>query len=154
MTKSILDPYLGREAGRRVYAGDIRRGDGKTIRSVLFMSDLRGFTSLSDRIPLEFLIAVLNYYFEAIFCPIRARPFTRTVSSTPAIMNTSPTSGLAVMFDSVSSRLLPGRSGITSVFRSVTWTKPGASPRGLTSLPRSGWPVSYTHLTLPTKRIV
>ena len=46
MTKSILDPYLGREAGRRVYAGDIRRGDGKTIRSVLFMSDLRGFTSL------------------------------------------------------------------------------------------------------------
>ena len=72
MTKSILDPYLGREAGRRVYAGDIRRGDGKTIRSVLFMSDLRGFTSLSDRIPLEFLIAVLNYYFEAISCPIHA----------------------------------------------------------------------------------
>ena len=72
MTKSILDLYLGREAGRRVYAGDIRRGDGKTIRSVLFMSDLRGFTSLSDRIPLEFLIAVLNDYFEAISGPIHA----------------------------------------------------------------------------------
>ena len=72
MTKSVLDLYLGREAGRHVYAGEIRRGDGNTIRSVLFMSDLRGFTSLSDRIPLEFLIAVLNDYFEAISGPIHA----------------------------------------------------------------------------------
>ncbi|MGB0629095.1 MAG: adenylate/guanylate cyclase domain-containing protein [Alphaproteobacteria bacterium] len=72
MTKSILDLYLGHEAGRRVYAGDIRRGDGKTIRSVLWMCDLRGFTSLSDRIPLEFLIAVLNDYFEAVTSPIHA----------------------------------------------------------------------------------
>jgi hypothetical protein len=35
MTKSVLDLYLGREAGRRVYAGNIRRGDGQTIHSVL-----------------------------------------------------------------------------------------------------------------------
>ena len=72
MTKSVLDLYLGREAGRRVYAGDIQRGDSTTIRSVLFMSDLRGFTSLSDRIPLDFLIAVLNDYFEAVSGPIHA----------------------------------------------------------------------------------
>lgn len=72
MTKSVYDLYLGREAGRRVYAGDIQRGDGTTIRSVLFMSDLRGFTSLSDRIPLDFLIAVLNDYFEAVSGPIHA----------------------------------------------------------------------------------
>lgn len=72
MTKSILDLYLGREAGRNVYRGNIRRGEGKTIRSVLWMCDLRGFTSLSDRIPLEFLIAVLNDYFEAMTNPIHA----------------------------------------------------------------------------------
>jgi adenylate cyclase len=72
MTKSVLDLYLGREAGRRVYAGDIQRGDGKTIHSVLWMCDLRGFTSLSDRIPLPFLIAVLNDYFEAVTGPIHA----------------------------------------------------------------------------------
>ena len=72
MTKSVLDLYLGREAGRRVYAGDIKRGDGKTIHSVLWMCDLRGFTSLSDRIPLPFLIAVLNDYFEAVTGPIHA----------------------------------------------------------------------------------
>ncbi|CAN0483325.1 unnamed protein product, partial [Laminaria digitata] len=31
MTKSVLDLYLGREAGRRVYAGAIKRGEGSTI---------------------------------------------------------------------------------------------------------------------------
>lgn len=72
MTKSVLDLYLGREAGCRVYAGDIKRGDGETIHSVLWMCDLRGFTSLSDRIPLDFLIAVLNDYFEAVTGPIHA----------------------------------------------------------------------------------
>ncbi|MFT5486765.1 MAG: adenylate cyclase [Paracoccaceae bacterium] len=72
MTKSVLALYLGREAGRRVYAGDIRRGDGNTIHSVLWMCDLRGFTALSDRIPLNDLIAVLNGYFEAVTGPIHA----------------------------------------------------------------------------------
>ena len=72
MTKSVRNLYLGHEAGQRVYSGDIRRGEGSTIRSVLWMCDLRGFTSLSDRIPLEFLIAVLNDYFEAVTGPIHA----------------------------------------------------------------------------------
>jgi len=72
MTKSVLNLYLGREAGRRVYNGDIKRGDGETIRSILWICDLRGFTSLSDRIPLDRLIAVLNDYFEAVTGPIHA----------------------------------------------------------------------------------
>ena len=72
MTNSVLDLYLGREAGRRVYAGNIRRGDGQTIHSVLWMCDLRGFSSLSDRNPLNDLIAVLNNYFEAVTGPIHA----------------------------------------------------------------------------------
>jgi len=72
MTKSVLNLYLGREAGRRVYNGDIKRGDGETVRSILWICDLRGFTSLSDRIPLDRLIAVLNDYFEAVTGPIHA----------------------------------------------------------------------------------
>ena len=72
MTNSVLDLYLGRESGRRVYAGNIRRGDGQTIHSVLWMCDLRGFSSLSDRNPLNDLIAVLNNYFEPVTGPIHA----------------------------------------------------------------------------------
>lgn len=72
MTKSVLNLYLGREAARRVYAGEIKRGEGRTIHSVLWMCDLRGFTALSDRIPLNELIAVLNEYFEAVTGPIHA----------------------------------------------------------------------------------
>ncbi|MEK9646325.1 MAG: adenylate/guanylate cyclase domain-containing protein, partial [Alphaproteobacteria bacterium] len=44
MTRNLLDLYLGPQADRRVYRGAIKRGDGNTIRSVLWMCDLRGFT--------------------------------------------------------------------------------------------------------------
>lgn len=72
MTRNLLDLYLGPDAGPRVYGGQIRRGEGDIIHSVLFISDLRGFTRLSEEIPLEFLTAVLNDYFEAIMGPVHA----------------------------------------------------------------------------------
>lgn len=70
--RGLLDLYLGPEAGRRVYAGEIRRGEGHGIRSVLWMCDLRGFTIMSDHMPLQDLIAELNAYFEAVTGPIHA----------------------------------------------------------------------------------
>lgn len=42
----------------------------------------------------------------------------------------SPTWGRSTMFTSESSRLLPGRSGMSSVRSSSTATKPGSPPRG------------------------
>ena len=62
-----------------------------------------------------------------------ACPLTRNVSSNPGMMNNSPTLGLATMFARLSSRLLPGRSGIARVRSSRILTKPTGSPRGLTS---------------------
>jgi len=41
----------------RVLAGQIRRGMGETIRAVLWLSDLRGFTSLSESLPRDELIS-------------------------------------------------------------------------------------------------
>ena len=63
----------------------------------------------------------------------KARPLTRSVSSTPGTMKSRPTPLVCRMFSSVSRRRLPGRSGMTSVVSSSTATKPGASPRGDTS---------------------
>ena len=72
MTWGLLDLYLGPFAGPRVYNGEIKRGEGASIRSVLWISDLRGFTKLSESLPLNALTAVMNDYFEAMIGPIHA----------------------------------------------------------------------------------
>ena len=48
---NLLDTYVGRQAGERILAGQIRRGDTETIAAAIWLSDLRGFTELADRLP-------------------------------------------------------------------------------------------------------
>ena len=43
--------------------GQIRRGTGETIRAVIWLCDLRGFTDLSERLSRDTLIDLLNCYF-------------------------------------------------------------------------------------------
>jgi hypothetical protein len=50
----------------RVLDGQIRRGMGETIHAVIYLCDLRGFTSLSEALPREALIDMLNSYFGPI----------------------------------------------------------------------------------------
>jgi len=45
-------------------AGHIRRGDNETIEAVIWLSDMRDFTALSDRLPPQQLIDTLNRYFD------------------------------------------------------------------------------------------
>jgi adenylate cyclase len=61
--RTLLDTYVGRQAGARVLEGAIRRGTGQTIRAVIWLADLRGFTGLSERLPRDALIELLNEYF-------------------------------------------------------------------------------------------
>jgi adenylate cyclase len=61
---NLLDTYVGREAGARILAGRIRRGFTETIRAAIWLSDMRGFTPLADRMPPRELIEVLNRYFD------------------------------------------------------------------------------------------
>ena len=63
---NVLDTYLGAAAGRRVLHGSIRRGAGESIRAVIWVSDLRGFTDLADRLAPPDMIALLNAYFEQL----------------------------------------------------------------------------------------
>lgn len=64
LTTNLLDVYVGSEAGQRILNGDIRRGSGVSISAVLWYCDLRGFTQLADRLPMDQLIALLNNYFD------------------------------------------------------------------------------------------
>ncbi len=66
MTQSLLETYLGGDAARRVLSGDVTRGRGKRTRAAILLSDLRDFTALSDRLPAERVIALLNDYFDIV----------------------------------------------------------------------------------------
>ncbi|HTR88080.1 MAG TPA: adenylate/guanylate cyclase domain-containing protein [Reyranella sp.] len=62
----LLDAYVGRAAGQRILAGEVKRGDGQTIEAVIWYCDLRGFTRSSDRLPRDEVIALLNDYFDVM----------------------------------------------------------------------------------------
>ena len=57
---NLLDAYVGRAAGQRILAGEVKRGDGQTIEAVIWYCDLRGFTRASDTLPRDTIIALLN----------------------------------------------------------------------------------------------
>jgi adenylate cyclase len=61
---NVLDTYLGTAAGTEVLAGSIQRGSGKSIRAIIWASDLRGFTDLADRLSGPQMTTLLNAYFE------------------------------------------------------------------------------------------
>ena len=61
---NLLDTYVGHNAGEKILAGRIRRGHTETIQSVIWLSDMRGFTSLADRLPPQMLVDLLNRYFD------------------------------------------------------------------------------------------
>jgi adenylate cyclase len=61
--RTLLDTYVGRQSGGRVLEGQIRRGSGETVRAVIWLCDLRGFTGLSERLERDVLIDLLNCYF-------------------------------------------------------------------------------------------
>ena len=63
---SLLDTYLGRNAGRRVLDGLIKRGDGEDKHAVIWFSDLRNSTMLSETLPRETYLALLNGFFDAV----------------------------------------------------------------------------------------
>ncbi|MGJ4929323.1 adenylate/guanylate cyclase domain-containing protein [Bradyrhizobium sp. HKCCYLS2038] len=67
----LLDTYVGNSAGERILGGQIRRGHTDTMDAAIWLSDLRGFTPLSDRLPAEDVVEILNHYFDCQVDPIR-----------------------------------------------------------------------------------
>ncbi|HEY2539675.1 MAG TPA: adenylate/guanylate cyclase domain-containing protein [Stellaceae bacterium] len=70
---NLLDTYLGPQAGRRILAGQIFRAQGERMRAVIMMTDMRNFTGLSDRLPGDDVIELLDDYFDAVVSPIQER---------------------------------------------------------------------------------
>jgi adenylate cyclase len=68
----LLDTYVGNRAGERILGGQIRRGHAETMNAAIWLSDLRGFTALSDRLPAETVVDILNHYFDCQVSAIQA----------------------------------------------------------------------------------
>jgi len=71
--RNILDAYLGRGAGAKVLAGQIKRGDGEDIDAVIWFCDLRDSATLADSMSRREFLALLNEYFECVLGPVLER---------------------------------------------------------------------------------
>jgi adenylate cyclase len=67
---TLVETYLGRDAGRRVLQGRIARGVAEQIEAVLWFSDLRDYTRISDTASPGDIIPLLNHYADAIISAI------------------------------------------------------------------------------------
>jgi len=66
IAETLVETYLGRDAGRRVLSGRIARGVADRIEAVLWFSDLRNYTRIADTSPPEQIIPLLNDYADAV----------------------------------------------------------------------------------------
>jgi adenylate cyclase len=60
VTRSVLQAYLGRRSAEKVLSGAVRRGIGEVIEAVIWISDLRDFTRLSETLTSDQVITALN----------------------------------------------------------------------------------------------
>jgi adenylate cyclase len=66
VTRALLAVYLGKNAARRVLAGQFQRGQGELIDCAIWFSDIRGFTQLSDRTEAARVVEILDRHFDAV----------------------------------------------------------------------------------------
>ena len=73
LATSLLDTYLGKRTGEKVLSGMIQRGDADTIHAALWFSDLRDFTQMTENLPADKLLQILNDYFEYVAAAVTAQ---------------------------------------------------------------------------------
>ncbi|AHG46992.1 adenylate cyclase [Rhizobium leguminosarum bv. trifolii CB782] len=70
IARTIAEVYLGEDAARQVMEGKISRGKSERISAALWFSDLLNYTKISDRVPPEEIIPLLNDYSEVVISAI------------------------------------------------------------------------------------
>ena len=70
IAETLVQTYLGRDAGLRVLEGSIQRGIAERIEAVLWYSDLRSFTTITDASEPHEVIPFLNDYADAVISSV------------------------------------------------------------------------------------
>ena len=63
---TLLETYLGRQTGRRVLEGKVRRGDGEDIHAVIWFTDLRQSSTLAATMSRAAFLERLNCFFDCM----------------------------------------------------------------------------------------
>ena len=62
----LLATYVGRDPGARIMAGAVQRGDVRHLKAAMLIADLRGFSRLTDELPEERIVELLNGFFDLV----------------------------------------------------------------------------------------
>jgi adenylate cyclase len=62
----LLATYVGRDPCAQIMAGAIERGNVHHIKAAMLLADLRGFSRLTDQLPEERIIELLNAFFDLV----------------------------------------------------------------------------------------
>jgi adenylate cyclase len=68
---TLVEVYLGKDAGQRVLAGRIQRGVTDRIEAAIWFSDLRSFTTITDTALPDEIIPLLNDYADAVITSVQ-----------------------------------------------------------------------------------
>ena len=71
LARTLLDTYVGRNAGERILNGAIHRGISEEIHAIIFYCDLRNFTPISESLEQGQVVELLNRYFDAVAEPVQ-----------------------------------------------------------------------------------
>jgi len=72
IARTLVEVYLGHDAGEKVLSGRISRGVAERINAVIWYSDLRGYTTITDTAPPDEIIPLLDDYAGAVIASIRS----------------------------------------------------------------------------------
>src|SRR4029079_7256228 len=70
VARTLLETYLGADAGARVLTGEIDRHSVRSIQAVIWLCDLRGFSRIASRVSQDELIELLDDYLEIMARPV------------------------------------------------------------------------------------
>jgi adenylate cyclase len=70
---SVMNTYVGKRTGGKILSGMVQRGDADIINAAIWFSDLRNFTPLTENLPSDQLLDLLNSYFECVAAAVSAR---------------------------------------------------------------------------------
>ncbi|MCP4982501.1 MAG: adenylate/guanylate cyclase domain-containing protein [Gammaproteobacteria bacterium] len=73
IARSLMNTYVGKRTSEKVLAGMIKRGDADVINAALWFSDLRNFTQITETLPSQQVLEMLNEYFEFVSAAVTAR---------------------------------------------------------------------------------
>jgi adenylate cyclase len=62
----LLATYVGRDPGARIMAGAVQRGEVHHLKAAMLLADLRGFSRLTDQLPEEQVVELLNAFFDLV----------------------------------------------------------------------------------------